>query len=73
MQSVAPFPPRIRGTTVRQDISFRSNGCHLLGCLYLPDGHPASERLPAVPAYPRGPEPGQDLVRRPGQPRRSPS
>jgi uncharacterized protein len=33
---------------MRDDISFRSNGCLLLGHLYLPDQLAAGERLPAV-------------------------
>jgi hypothetical protein len=33
---------------MREDISFRSNGCLLLGHLYLPDQLAAGERLPAV-------------------------
>jgi fermentation-respiration switch protein FrsA (DUF1100 family) len=33
---------------MRQDISFRSNGRHLLGHLYLPDQHAVGEQLPAV-------------------------
>jgi fermentation-respiration switch protein FrsA (DUF1100 family) len=33
---------------MRHDISFRSNGRHLLGHLYLPDQHAAGEQWPAV-------------------------